>query len=460
MKKIFTLLSFIACTASTAFAQITINGDMSESAYTTLATKGTTYTPCFGPMDATAIKVTKDASNFYIGVVGKIELGNDNGISLWLNFSGLTGTAAGSNLQTTLPADIYGLHHFDDNFVADFEVDYMIVAYSGGASTDNRCYIKAARRVGTPQASYIDELGTSGLEFAGLVGANAPIFLTPGITMAFKNTGTATSGLEIKIPFAAVGLTASNNISVEAFATVVSSTGYYSNITVPGRVNRVPVPMGDVGCLGSFGTGVYDNAMTMNFNTLSTTLGTGPFHSGLFVIPVEMTNFDAIAAQNTVKLNWLTASEKNNGYFDIERSANGRDWSKIGQMKGNGTTSAVHKYAFTDESPLATVNYYRLKQVDADGASSYSATVSVNFKSGGKTLSVYPNPANDRLNLVSDRFDTEGSLEIYDLTGRLVQSGKSTSNQLDISRLNAGLYQLRLLDKTGATVNQARFSKN
>ncbi len=454
MKKIFTLLSLTACIASTALGQITINGNINEASYTTIATKANANA-CFGStIDVSSIKVGKDASNIYIGVIGKIPLGNpdQNGITLWLNFSGLAGTAAGSNLKTNTPADPFGLHHFDANFVADFEVDYMLVAYPSGTAGESNCFIKAVRRVGTPQASYVDDLGMNGLEFAGLVGQNAPIFVSPGITMAFSNAGTATSGLEIKIPYAAIGLLPSANVSVEAFATIVSATGYYSNVTVPGNILS--------GCLGSDGTGNFSATATMNFSTLSGTVGTGPFHSSLFVIPVELTSFDAKAANNTVKLNWLTASERNNAYFNVERSANGRDWSTVGQVKGNGTTAKPTNYAFADETPLATVNYYRLKQVDVEGKSSYSATVSVNFKGNGKQLSVFPNPANDRLNLVSDRFDTEGVVEIYDLSGRLVQSVQNTATQLDISRLNAGLYQLRLLDKTGAVMSQTRFAKN
>jgi hypothetical protein len=456
MKKIFTLLSFIACTASTAFAQV-IDGNMNDVIYTFSSSK-LNANDCFTDktsaatilattLDVKAIKIGKDASNIYIGVVCKIRDGNDNAVALMLNFSGLTGAAAGTNLAT-VGAGNYMSH----NFAADFEVDYLFALNAG--NTGQPCYVNVVKKVGTTVVDYLENLGQSGFEFPNLRGYDNMIFPAPGVNLAFSNVGSATSGFEMKIPYAAIGLSPSANISVQAFAAVVASSGYFSNVTVPGNVTLAS------GCLGTDGLGGGDGASTMNFNTLPTTSGTGPFHTSTFVIPVEMTNFDATAAQNTVKLNWLTASEKNNGYFDIERSANGRDWSKIGQVKGNGTTSAVHKYAFVDESPLATVNYYRLKQVDFDNNASYSSTVSVNLKSGGKSFSVYPNPANDRLNLVSDRFDTEGSLEIYDLSGRLVQSGKSTSNTLDISRLNAGLYQLRLLDKTGATVNQARFSKN
>jgi hypothetical protein len=451
MKKIFTLLSFIACMASTAFGQITVDGVMGEAAYSTVATRGTAA-PSFGAdINATSIKITKTAGVVYIGVTGFFDATNSNAIGLMLNFSStshptsVTGAAAGTDLRVA-----GGGGFINYRVKTGFEVDYMFNLNPGTSATN--CYVNGAKKIGGSTEAYLGNIEQTGFATAD-VGVTGGFFASSGVNMAFKRDLTnANAGFEMSIPFSALGLPNTAQLSVQAFAFVASETGYFSNITIPGTPT---VPQ-----LGQDGAGGFDNT-NMFLNTINfATLAGGPYFSTFTVIPVEMTNFDATAAQNTVKLNWLTASEKNNGYFDIERSANGRDWSKIGQMKGNGTTSAVHKYAFVDESPLATVNYYRLKQVDADGNPSYSATVSVNVKSGGKTLSVYPNPANDRLNLVSDRFDTEGSLEIYDLAGRLVQSGKSTSNQLDISRLNAGLYQLRLLDKTGATVNQARFSKN
>jgi hypothetical protein len=454
MKKIFTLLSFIACTASTAFAQITVDGNLNEAAYSVLATRGTAA-PSFGPdINATSIKISKSAGVIYIGVTGFLNPAEANAIGLMLNFSStshpaaVVGAAAGTDLRTAGGGGFINYH-----VKTGFEVDYMFNLNPGNSATN--CYVNAAKKIGGSTETYLGNIEQTGFPTAD-VGVTGGFFATAGVNMAFKrDLANPNAGFEMSIPFSALGLPNTAQLSVQAFAFVASSTGYFSNITIPGT----PV----TGQLGQDGAGnfVTDDptlatSPTINFGPLAG----GPYFSTFTVIPVEMTNFTATASNNTVKLNWLTASEKNNGYFDIERSANGRDWSKIGQVKGNGTTSAVHKYAFVDESPLATVNYYRLKQVDFDNNASYSSTVSVNLKSGGKSFSVYPNPANDRLNLVSDRFDTEGSLEIYDLAGRLVQSGKSTSNTLDISRLNAGLYQLRLLDKTGATVNQARFSKN
>jgi Secretion system C-terminal sorting domain len=460
MKKIFTLLSFIACMASTAFAQIIVDGNLNEGVYTTLATRGTSV-PSFGSnIDATSIKITQTAGVVYIGVTGFLDPANSNAIGLMLNFSStshptaVAGAAAGTDLRTAGGGGFINYH-----VKTGFEVDYMFNLNPGGSTTN--CYVNGAKKVGGSTEVYLGNIEqTTALTYMAPTAdvGNGTFFASAGVEMAFRrDLANANAGFEMKIPFSALGLSNTAQLSVQAFAFVCSNDGFYSNITIPGT--PATPQLGQDG-LGNFVTGdptsTNPQSPTINFGPLAG----GPYFSTFTTIPVEMTNFDATASNNTVKLNWLTASEKNNGYFDVERSANGWDFTKIGHVKGNGTTSAMHKYAFVDESPLATVNYYRLKQVDADGRASHSATVSVNIKSVGKSFSVYPNPANDRLNLVSDRFDTEGSFEIYDLAGRLVLSGKSNANQLDISRLNTGLYQLRLLDKTGATVNQARFSKN
>ena len=459
MKKIFTLLSLTACMTSTAFGQI-VNGILNEAGYTTIATRGTTM-PSFGTsIDATSIKIIKGAGVVYIGVTGFLDLTNANAIGLMLNFtstshpSAVAGAAAGTDLRVANGGGFINYH-----VKTGFEVDYAFNLNPGGSATN--CYVNMAKYIGGTTQAYTGDIEQTGFSAAnqGRGSAGPPfvpaMFAAPGVDMAFKrDLANPNAGFEMAIPFAALGLPNNAQLSVQAFAFVASPDAYFSNITLPGTPTT--------GQLGQDGLGNFVNSdpalsPTINFGTLA---GGPYFTNPPTVIPVELASFDAKPVNNTAKLNWLTASERNNGYFDIERSANGQEWSTIGQVKGNGTTSKATNYAFADETPLATVNYYRLKQVDLDGKSSYSPTVSVNFKGNGKQLSVFPNPANDRLNLVSDGFDTEGVVEIYDLSGRLVQSVRNTNTQLDISRLNAGLYQLRLLDKAGVVMSQARFAKN
>jgi hypothetical protein len=113
---------------------------------------------------------------------------------------------------------------------------------------------------------------------------------------------------------------------------------------------------------------------------------------GSTTLPVEITSFNAIAQNNKVMLNWITGSELNNQYFEIEKSNNGNQYEPIGRVAGKGTTSQTNSYSFTDHAPLAMINYYRLKQVDIDNRYKYSAVVTIKLDGKlKKSINIFPN---------------------------------------------------------------------
>ncbi len=137
-------------------------------------------------------------------------------------------------------------------------------------------------------------------------------------------------------------------------------------------------------------------------------------------LPVELTDFKAlIQKKGGVTLHWSTASEKNNHGFDLERSADGRHWSTLGFVQGNGTTTQPNKYFFTDEKPHAGINYYRLKQMDADGKFEYSPIVVADVRSHATQFDVFPNPSPNGVLSARVVSKTEGKalLEIFDWAG-------------------------------------------
>ena len=123
-----------------------------------------------------------------------------------------------------------------------------------------------------------------------------------------------------------------------------------------------------------------------------------------------MISFDVYALEKSALLQWSTAIEINNYQFEVERSANGILFEKIGEVAGNGNTTSLHEYSFTDETAAyfasqhnQQVVYYRLKQLDYDGAFEYTETLAANF-SGTNFLNslVFPNPANDNTRIEYD----------------------------------------------------------
>lgn len=146
-------------------------------------------------------------------------------------------------------------------------------------------------------------------------------------------------------------------------------------------------------------------------------------------LPVVLTAFAVRASGGGALLDWATAAEQHNAYFGVERSRTGlpADFAAIGQLAGQGTTAVPHAYRFTDPNAAATgaVVYYRLRQVDVDGTSTYSPVRAVSFaEAGAGRVALYPNPV----------------------------AGLGTS--LDLSALPAATYQVRLLDATGRASRQ------
>jgi len=127
-----------------------------------------------------------------------------------------------------------------------------------------------------------------------------------------------------------------------------------------------------------------NNTQILNGNTITTVLsGLTAFSdfaiakNDLGPLPVELIAFTAKLQYPNTLLYWQTASETNNHFFAIERSANARDFETIGMVYGNGTTSITSSYSFTDTQPLVPVSYYRLRQTDFDGSTSYSSIVMI-----------------------------------------------------------------------------------
>jgi hypothetical protein len=168
------------------------------------------------------------------------------------------------------------------------------------------------------------------------------------------------------------------------------------------------------------------------------------------IIPVELVSFSSSIINNTICLNWITATELNNSGFDVEKSTDNVNWNNIGFVKGNGTSTEVHNYNFADETPFVGTSYYRLKQVDFDGTSEYSNTIEVVYGvvSDFALEQNYPNPFNPITN-ISYSIKDAGlvNIKVFDLLGQqvaeLVNEEKEAgyySITFDASKLPSGIY--------------------
>jgi surface protein len=154
----------------------------------------------------------------------------------------------------------------------------------------------------------------------------------------------------------------------------------------------------------------------------------------VIMLPVTWLDFTGQLEANKVILNWKTASEQNNTGFDVERSADGRSWSKIGFIPGKINSALLSSYSYSDLSPLKGLSYYRLKQIDLDKRFSYSRIIRINNVSNGE-VAIWPNPVNDLLNVeINQRYrNAKMYLTVTDMKGTVLVSRIVTHGNLTIS---------------------------
>ncbi len=133
---------------------------------------------------------------------------------------------------------------------------------------------------------------------------------------------------------------------------------------------------------------------------------------------------------------WQIAYENNSIGFEIQQSTDVSSWQKIGFVKSQGNSHVISSYTFLDKKPLPGNNYYRLKQIDLDGASTYSKIVMAVFNRKG--ISFYPNPATKTITF---NMKTVKTVDIYNIWGKKVLS-REVASDLDISTLPSGVYVL------------------
>lgn len=166
-------------------------------------------------------------------------------------------------------------------------------------------------------------------------------------------------------------------------------------------------------------------------------------------LPVELLSFSATPMMRDVQVKWKTASEKNNAYFTLQRSADGMIFSDLAKIAGALSSSEIRRYDYLDLEALPGRSYYRLLQTDLDGKSKFSNIIVVYLEESEPSISVYPNPASN--GSVSVNFhpalEQQTKIILYDSNGRIVASGMilegSSVYVLDLTRISSGIYHVK-----------------
>ena len=284
------------------------------------------------------------------------------------------------------------------------------------------------------------------------------------------NCATASPGsMSISVP-------AGQQVAVDVTTPTCSSTSgldtgesYTIGSTTNTSTGRNATPPFD-GCLA---TGATASAFTISVNSVRKdecidVVVTFTAHGGtpdpscelLSALPVELIAFNAAERDEQIHLSWTTASEIDNDFFQVEHSVDGTHFETIDKITGAGTTSEVNIYTFIHKKPSNSVNYYRLKQVDFDGAFEYSNVVSVFFK-GDNEWFLRPTLTGDQITIQWSENIQPEAISIFSLTGKMIFDKKiNTENsveEIDVQHLPKGQYFLKL--KSGRSISTKRFIK-
>jgi type IX secretion system substrate protein/G8 domain-containing protein len=190
------------------------------------------------------------------------------------------------------------------------------------------------------------------------------------------------------------------------------------------------------------------------FAMASSATGASPvgFQTTPITLPVTWVSFTAVRNGGTVSLNWITANEKNNSHFEVERSTNGSDWNTLATVAA-GETDTQDSYTYTDETATATQTLYRVRQIDEDGQYSYSKIVTVDgtetiskttakttIFAAGKTINIrFDEPVSNKI-----------TVRLVSMGGQVLQQqaveAASGATTLAASNLPAGIYVVYVTD--------------
>ena len=239
------------------------------------------------------------------------------------------------------------------------------------------------------------------------------------------------------VPLNVYGKTASINVG----GTLSKNTYSWTRNNIPYAVKK-----GD-STLTLNGDGTYhvqvSNDLIPNLTLLSTSLTytAGP-------LPVTLVNFTAKKTAKGNLISWSTTTEVNNAGFEIQRSADAKSFARIARFDGNGNSKSSHTYQFIDTDPFPS-SYYKLKQIDFDGTTTYSHQVFVNAEISA--LKLYPNPTKGDFTLEST--DSDNPVLIYDLLGQKVLEMKGKGiRTLQTDQLSRGIYIIQVGSKSAKLV--------
>ncbi|MGV3630691.1 MAG: choice-of-anchor J domain-containing protein [Bacteroidota bacterium] len=311
--------------------------------------------------------------------------------------------------------------------INDIQLDFP----SGGSY----CNVGCGGNTLINNAGYITSLNTAAgcalFQYNTTIPANATIVVFTGLNP------TSTMNFSSSCPGPVYAIFCNNSSGIGRFA---NSAGANRSLTVDfGTSTDVVTFMSSAGNTGDDG----DYANFTDAGAVS--YGNSPICA--IPLPVKWGLFSVESEKNTAILDWSTLTERNNAYFDIEiANENGQDFSKVGQIKGAGSTTQKQDYHFELEDIQEGYYYFRLRQVDFDGKSSLSETRSVTITGNEFAIKKIIQDQAGTHFVMNEDLRPGSVIRLHEITGKLVSESIYTGSypQIDIDRQLSGMLILSI----------------
>ncbi len=184
-------------------------------------------------------------------------------------------------------------------------------------------------------------------------------------------------------------------------------------------------------------------------------------------LPVNFLDITASQKSTRVLVEWKTAFEVNNQFFEVERSINGISWSAIGRVNSKGNSQLVQNYSFADDKPAIGTNIYRIRQYDNEMRSSLSKNISIRVNISNTSAHVVANPFVNNITVeFLSKINQQVSARLYDITGKLVVSekwdiskGNSKKEMIKAASAGKGIYIFVVTDETNEVLYKGKLIK-
>ena len=282
---------------------------------------------------------------------------------------------------------------------------------------------------------------------------NSTMVIGSGVTLVFTPTNATAFDNPANLPHELVLTTSGNNVIqfVDNTSTIdATHTGPYDGVLASTLLPSPPAAPNTFSLIKEIGNSPLSFTNNQIGNQGSAALGTtfsGPHTlNGFGSLPILLSSFTAQLNEGVVSLAWTTTVEVNANHIAIQRSVDaGAHWATIGTEAAKNTTGTPTNYYFSDTKPAEGASEYRLQLVDNDGSFTYSEVRTVRNGLIG-TVSVFPNPAHDILNVTLGGSSTASVLvRLYNQSGQLLQlknvaNAGGTTVALSVNNYPAGTY--------------------